>query len=149
MGTESVLEIGSGSGYMAGLLARMSHHVTTLEINPDLAEFAAQNLSRAVVANVDIRAEDGSCFSLIKGDFDVIVLSGSVASIPSALTDKLRLGGRLIAMVGEEPVLRTTLVTRTEPAGSDSHLQGLVTQHLWETMAPRLVGFPESQLFRF
>jgi protein-L-isoaspartate(D-aspartate) O-methyltransferase len=148
-GTETVLEIGTGSGYMAGLLARLSHHVTTLEINPALAQWAAQNLSRAVVANVDVRVEDGSRIGLIKGDFDVIVLSGSVASIPSALTDKLRVGGRLIAIVGDEPVMRTTLVTRTKPAGSNSQSPALETQHLWETMAPRLMGFPESDPFRF
>jgi len=140
-GTENVLEIGTGSGYMAALLGRMSHHVTTLEINPVLATQAAQNLARAVVANVDVRVADGSDIDAIQGEFDAIVLSGSVAEIPEALTKKLKVGGRLVAIVGEEPVMRMTLVTRTST--------GLQTTTPWDTLAPRLAGFPELETFTF
>jgi protein-L-isoaspartate(D-aspartate) O-methyltransferase len=140
-GTESVLEIGTGSGYMAALLGRLSHHVTTLEINPTLAAQATQNLAHAVVANVDVRVADGSNVGAIDGQFDVIVLSGSVAEIPQALTDKLKLGGRLAAIVGDEPVMRMTLVSRTS--------SGLQTTQPWDTLAPRLAGFPELETFTF
>ena len=140
-GRENVLEVGTGSGYMAALLGRMSHHVTTLEINPVLATQAAQNLARAVVANVDVRVADGSDIDAIQGEFDAIVLSGSVAEIPEALTAKLKAGGRLVAIVGEEPVMRMTLVTRTS--------QGLQTTTPWDTLAPRLSGFPELEAFTF
>jgi protein-L-isoaspartate(D-aspartate) O-methyltransferase len=140
-GTENVLEIGTGSGYMAALLGRLSHHVTTLEINPTLAAQAVQNLSHAVVANVDVRVADGSNIGAIEGQFDVIVLSGSVAEIPEALTDKLKLGGRLAAIVGDEPVMRMTLVSRAS--------SGLETTQPWDTLAPRLAGFPELETFTF
>jgi protein-L-isoaspartate(D-aspartate) O-methyltransferase len=140
-GTESVLEIGTGSGYMAALLARLSQHVTTLEINPDLAAQAAQNLARAVVANVDVRVADGSNANSIDGEFDVIVLSGSVSKIPEALTAKLKVGGRLAAIVGNEPVMRMTLVSRTS--------SGLESTQPWDTLAPRLAGFPEDDKFSF
>jgi protein-L-isoaspartate(D-aspartate) O-methyltransferase len=140
-GTENVLEIGTGSGYMAALLGRLSHHVTTLEINPVLAAQAVQNLAHAVVANVDVRLADGSNMDAIEGQFDVIVLSGSVAEIPEALTDKLKVGGRLVAIVGDEPVMRMTLVTRTG--------KGLQTTEPWDTVAPRLTGFPELETFTF
>jgi protein-L-isoaspartate(D-aspartate) O-methyltransferase len=140
-GTENVLEIGTGSGYMAALLGRLSHHVTTLEINPALAAQAVQNLAQAVVANVDVRVADGSNIDAIDGQFDVIVLSGSVAEIPEALTAKLKVGGRLVAIVGEEPVMRMTLVTRTG--------KGLQTTTPWDTLAPRLTGFPELETFTF
>jgi protein-L-isoaspartate(D-aspartate) O-methyltransferase len=140
-GTENVLEIGTGSGYTAALLGRLSHHVTTLEINPALAAQAAQNLARAVVANVDVRVADGSNIGAIEDQFDVIVLSGSVAEIPEALTDKLKLGGRLAAIVGDEPVMRMTLVSRTST--------GLETTQPWDTVAPRLTGFPELEAFTF
>ena len=143
-GTENVLEIGTGSGYMAALLARQSHHVTTLEINPELAAQATENLARAVVANVDVRVADGSNVSAIDGEFDVIVLSGSVANIPESLTTKLKVGGRLAAIVGDEPVMRMTLVTR---AGHSQ--QGLQTTQPWDTLAPRLVGFAENDKFKF
>jgi protein-L-isoaspartate(D-aspartate) O-methyltransferase len=138
---ESVLEIGTGSGYMAALLARLAHHVTTLEINPELATQAAQNLAHAVVANVDVKVADGSNIDNIQGDFDVIVLSGSVAAIPDALTRKLKVDGRLAAIVGNEPVMRFTLVTRTA--------EGLQTTTPWDTLAPRLLGFPEDNAFTF
>jgi protein-L-isoaspartate(D-aspartate) O-methyltransferase len=140
-GTENVLEIGTGSGYMAALLGRLSHHVTTLEINPALAAQAVQNLAQAVVANVDVRVADGSNIDAIDGQFDVIVLSGSVAEVPEALTAKLKVGGRLVAIVGEEPVMRMTLVTRTG--------KGLQTTTPWDTLAPRLTGFPELETFTF
>lgn len=140
-GTENVLEIGTGSGYMAALLGRLSHHVTTLEINPALAAQAVQNLARAVVANVDVRVADGSDIDAIDAQFDVIVLSGSVAEIPEALTNKLKIGGRLAAIVGEEPMMRMTLVSRTGA--------GLQTTQPWDTVAPRLNGFPELETFTF
>lgn len=140
-GTENILEIGTGSGYMAALLGRLSHHVTTLEINPNLAALATQNLAHAVIANVDVRVADGSNVGPIDGQFDVIVLSGSVAEIPEALTDKLKMGGRLAAIVGDEPVMRMTLVSRTPT--------GLQTTQPWDTVAPRLAGFPELETFTF
>ncbi len=143
-GTENVLEIGTGSGYMAALLGRLSHHVTTLEINPVLATEAAQNLARAVVANVDVRVADGSDIDAIQGQFDVIVLSGSVAEIPTQLIDKLKVDGRLVAIVGEEPVMRMTLITRTGHGP-----QGLQVTTPWDTLAPRLSGFPELEAFTF
>jgi protein-L-isoaspartate(D-aspartate) O-methyltransferase len=148
-GTESVLEIGTGSGYMAALLGRMAKHVVTLEINSELAHTAVQNLSRAVVANVDVHVQDASILSLVDGEFDVIVLSGSVAKIPTALTAKLKLGGRLVAIVGEEPVMRMTLVTRVSPANAELGTDGLVTTQPWDTLAPRLAGFPELEKFHF
>lgn len=147
-GTEHVLEIGTGSGYMAALLGRLSHHVTTLEINPVLATQAAQNLARAVVVNVNVRVADGSDVDSIDGQFDVIVLSGSVAQIPEALTDKLKVGGRLVAIVGDEPVMRMTLVTRIAHAAGHGQ-QGLQTTQPWDTLAPRLTGFPELETFTF
>jgi protein-L-isoaspartate(D-aspartate) O-methyltransferase len=94
---------------------------------------------------VDVRVADGSKASQIEthtsGQFDAIVLSGSVASIPEMLTAKLKVGGRLAAIVGNEPVMRMTLVTRTE--------DGFQTTQPWDAIAPRLVGFPEAAKFSF
>ncbi len=140
-GSESVLEIGTGSGYMAALLGRMTRHVLSLEINPALAAKAAQNLSQAIVANVDVKVADGAHLPAIADTFDVIVLSGSVAQIPPALIAKLKAGGRLAAIVGDAPVMRMTLVTSTE--------QGIHTTQPWDTLAPRLENFPELEAFSF
>jgi len=74
--------------------------------------------------------------------FDAIVLSGSVAEVPQALLDQLKVGGRLVAIVGQQPMMRATLVTRI--AGAQ-----FKRVELFDTVAPRLQGFAEPSAFRF
>jgi protein-L-isoaspartate(D-aspartate) O-methyltransferase len=139
---ERVLEIGAGSGYMAALLAHKAQHVTTLEINPELARFAAANLKRAGVMNATVVAADASQALPADGPFDVILLSGSVAEVPEALLAQLKPGGRLAAIVGFDPVMRAVLIKR----GAD---HGLTRAVLFDTVAPRLHGFKEPTRFHF
>ena len=138
---ERVLEIGAGSGFMAALLARSAKQVVTLEIEPELADMARGNLVRAGYGNVDVRVGDGASGAVPDGPFDVIVLSGSVAEVPQHLLERLRDGGRLAAFVGQEPVMRTTLVQRTG--------QAFATTQPWDTDTGRLRNFPEPSRFRF
>jgi protein-L-isoaspartate(D-aspartate) O-methyltransferase len=139
---EKVLEIGAGSGYMAALLAHRAQRVISLEINPELAAMARANLQKAGIHNAEVRQFDGSKGAPAEGPFDVIVLSGSVAEVPQALLANLKVGGRLIAIVGDEPVMRATLVTRT----GEAHFK---TSQPWDTVAPRLLNFPEPSSFQF
>ena len=139
---ERVLEIGAGSGFMAALLAHKAQHVTTFEINPELARFAANNLKRAGVMNVDVRAGDGALGLASDAPFDVIVLSGSVAEVPAALLAQLKAGGRLVAIVGQEPVMRAMLVRRSADQGFEHNV-------LFDTVAQRLSGFSEPTRFHF
>ena len=139
--TDRVLEIGAGSGYMAALLARRAASVVSLEIVPALAELARANLQRAGITNAQVRVADGAQDALPEGPFDVIVLSGSVAEVPKNLLSQLREGGRLAAIVGQEPVMRFTLVRRTG--------ERFATTQPWDTIAPRLVGFAEPSGFSF
>ena len=139
---EKVLEVGAGSGHMAALLAGRAQRVITLEIDPALARMARANLQRAGVTNVDVREADGAHGLAAEGPFDVIVLSGSVARIPDALVQQLKVGGRLLAIVGEDPIMRATLVTRTGETTTT------VAQR-WDTVAPRLLNFPEPSRFSF
>ena len=139
---EKVLEIGTGSGFMAALLGHRAQRVLSLEIDDELARTAHANLQRAGVLNVEVRTADGARTDLsAHGPFDVIVLSGSVAELPDALLALLKPGGRLMAIVGDEPVMRATLVRRTEA--------GLASSQPWDTIAPRLLNFPEPSRFRF
>jgi protein-L-isoaspartate(D-aspartate) O-methyltransferase len=115
--------------------------VVSLEILPALAEMAQDNLQRAGVTNAHVRVSDGSRDAVPEGPFDVIVLSGSVAEIPKHLLSMLRDGGRLAAIVGQEPVMRFTLVRRTGDRFD--------TTSPWDTIAPRLVGFAEPSGFSF
>ena len=139
---ERVLEIGTGSGFMAALLAHKAQHVTTLEIDPELARFAAANLKRAGVTNVTVTEADGANGWPSDAPFDVIVLSGSVPEIPQSLLAQLKVGGRLAAIVGHEPVMRAVLVTRTAD-------QGFTRTVLFDTVAQRLQGFAEPNRFQF
>ena len=143
---ERVLEIGAGSGYMAALLAHKARHVTSLEIDPDLASFAAANLKRAGVMNASVVTADGAAGlagDLVKeGPFDVIVFSGSVAEVPETLLSQLKVGGRLTAIVGAEPVMRAILITRSDDRGFERTV-------LFDTVAQRLRGFAEPTRFRF
>ena len=147
---EKVLEIGTGSGYMAALLGHRGSYVISLEIDADIAQMARGNLQKAGIYNAEVRTGDGSAnftqsisgSDPLKGSFDVIVLSGSVAEVPASLLALLRVGGRLSAITGDEPVMRATLVTRTGELGWR-------TAQAWDTVAPRLLGFPEPSKFSF
>jgi protein-L-isoaspartate(D-aspartate) O-methyltransferase len=139
---ETVLEIGAGSGFMAALLAYSAQRVVTLEIDPELAAMARANLRQAGVQNVEVRQADGAKVAPTQGTYDAILLSGSVAQIPHNLLDLLKVGGRLVAIVGDEPVMRATVVTRTSGTQFNT-VQG------WDTLAPRLQNFQECERFTF
>jgi protein-L-isoaspartate(D-aspartate) O-methyltransferase len=139
---EKVLQIGTGSGYLTALLAHRAQRVISLEIVPELAQTARENLQKAGIYNCEVRVADGSKDHSVDGPFDVIVLSGSVAHVPAALIAQLKPGGRLAAIVGEEPVMRATFITKA-PDGS------CVTTQPWDTVAPRLQGFAEDSKFSF
>ncbi len=139
---EKVLEIGTGSGYMTALLAQQAQRVISLEINPALADMARANLQKAGVHNAEVRVFDGAKGTPAEAPFDVIVLSGSVAEVPQNLLAQLKIGGRLVAIVGDEPVMRATVVTRH----SDT---SYTTVQPWDTVAPRLQNFPEPSHFKF
>jgi protein-L-isoaspartate(D-aspartate) O-methyltransferase len=140
--TDKALEIGTGSGYMAALLAACSEHVVSVEIDAELAEWARQNLRRAGVTNVSVEVADGSQGFRARAPYDVIVVSGGVPAIPEAILEQLRPDGRLVAIVGEAPVMRAELVTRTaEHAYS--------RQTLFETVTPYLENFAAANVFRF
>ncbi len=142
---EQVLEIGTGSGFMAALLAHRAMRVLTLECRPALARAARETLRAAGVANVkviDVTAAEGALGLPGEAPFDVILLSGSVAEVPRALLQQLKIGGRLAAVVGDEPVMRARLYRRVgEAAWSETDL--------FDTVAPRLEGFAEPTRFHF
>ncbi|KNZ32143.1 MAG: protein-L-isoaspartate O-methyltransferase [Methylibium sp. NZG] len=139
---ERVLEVGAGSGYMAALLGHQAQHVTTMEIVPELARLAADNLRRAAVMNVDVVHASGSRGLVADAPFDVILLSGSVAEVPAAVLAQLKVGGRLAAIVGQQPIMRAVLFTR-------SGEQSYSSVDLFDTVAPRLKGFDEPTRFSF
>ena len=142
---EKVLEIGTGSGFMAALMGHKVQQVFTLECQGALAAHARSCLARAGLSNVtvlEVSAAEGARGLPAEAPFDAIVLSGSVPAVPSALLAQLKVGGRLAAIVGQEPVMRAVLVRRS---GADAFAE----VDLFDTVAPRLHGFPEPSRFHF
>ncbi len=140
--TDRVLEIGTGTGYMAALLAAKAEYVYTVEIDPALAETARANLQRAGAANVAVEVGDGSRGWAAHALYDVIVVSASMPVLPDEFLSQLKVGGRLVAIVGEDPVMEAQLVTRT---GENAYS----TINLFETVVAPLVNAVQREAFVF
>ncbi|CAN7594417.1 protein-L-isoaspartate O-methyltransferase [Pseudoduganella sp. LjRoot289] len=110
---ENVLEIGTGSGYMAALLAHKGRHVTSVEIVPELKAFAEKNLAEAGITNVTVEQGNGAQGWANGAPFDVIVISGSLPLLPEAFLQQVKVGGRIFAIIGESPVMTAHVITRT------------------------------------
>jgi protein-L-isoaspartate(D-aspartate) O-methyltransferase len=139
---KKVLEIGAGSGYMAALLAHRAQRVVSVEIEPELARMARANLQKAGIHNAEVLELDGAAGVKGDGPFDVIVLSGSVVEVPQVLLAQVKIGGRLVGVVGDEPMMYATVVTRTGESTWSTVQQ-------WDTVVPRLLNFVEPSKFRF
>ena len=139
---EKVLEVGTGSGFMAALMAHKAQTVVTYEKRAELASLARENLRHAAIMNVEVRQGDGSNGDAGRGPWDAILLSGSVAEVPAALLQQLKVGGRLVAVVGTEPVMRALRVRRVSE-------REFVTEVLFDTVAGRLEGFASPSTFSF
>ena len=139
---EKVLEVGTGSGYMAALLAAHADRVWTVEISPELAEMARANLKRQGIENVVVETGNGAAGWPAHAPYDIIVVSAAVPAVPQELLAQLKVGGRLFAIVGEAPAMTAHLITRTgEAAFSDVGL--------FETSTAPLAEMPAKPRFAF
>jgi protein-L-isoaspartate(D-aspartate) O-methyltransferase len=139
---ERVLEIGTGSGHMAALLAHKADDVVSLEIEPRLKAFGESNLRRAGVHNVRVELADGTRLPVTNAPYDVIVVTGSLPIVTPALTSQLKVGGRLAAIVGEEPAMVARIITRATEDGYD-------VVNLFETYVKPLRNAPRPSSFKF
>lgn len=140
--TDSVLEIGTGSGYMTALLAGLGRHVYSVDIVPEFTHSAAARLAAAGIRNVTLDSGDAARGWDKHGPYDAIVLTGSVPVLPESFQQSLNPGGRLIAVVGEAPVMQTQLVTRGQGGAC-------CTVTLFETCIPPLRNALQPQRFVF
>jgi protein-L-isoaspartate(D-aspartate) O-methyltransferase len=138
--TDKVLEIGTGSGYFAALLAAHAQQVHSVEIVPELVSFAKENLSKAGVANVKVENRDGLHLGTDIGQYDIVVLSGAVSLVPPELTSHLKIGGRLLAFVGDALNMEAQLIVR-------SNETTFTVTSLFETVVPMLVNGPHPSRF--
>jgi protein-L-isoaspartate(D-aspartate) O-methyltransferase len=140
--TDKVLEIGTGSGYMAALLAAKAEFVYSVEIDPALVEMARRNLEKAGVANVSVDLGDAAQGWSLYAPYDVIVVSASMPVLPDSIMRDLKIGGRLVAFVGEAPAMQVQLVTRT---GEES----FSTINVLETLVAPLINATRPSAFVF
>ncbi len=138
---EHVLEVGTGSGYMAALLGAHADHVWSIEIDPQLADAARENLRRAGVTNVSVQTGNGLSGLAAHAPFDVIMVSGAVAEVPGVLLDQIKPGGRLFAITGAAPAMEAAVYTRTE--------KGVQRRAVFETVVAPLSEAEPAPAFAF
>lgn len=139
-GGEAVLEIGTGSGFMAACLGSLAREVTSIERHADLAEAAAGRLLAQGMGNVSVVAADA--FAWAPGrQFDAICVSGAVDTLPSRFLEWLRPGGRMFVVQGRVPAMEAVLV--------HGEVNGHRTESLFETDLGYLVGAEPPAEFKF
>ena len=137
---DTVLEIGTGTGYLTACLARMSASVTSIDIHEDFIAAASRNLETAEIENASVQCMDAMA-ELPDGKFDTIAVTGSVRRIDERFVNALKPGGRLFLVVGESPALNALLITRNGGGRQQSIL--------FETDIPPLENIAEEPVFFF
>ena len=112
-GDERVLDVGSGSGYHAAVLAELAHEVVTIERIPELAQIARLNLEAAGYDNVEVRVGDGTRGVRDRAPFAAIAVAAAAPELPEALYDQLEVGGRIVVPVGGRMNQRLQLIVRS------------------------------------
>jgi protein-L-isoaspartate(D-aspartate) O-methyltransferase len=139
---ETVLEIGTGSGYFTALLAKSAQHVESVDIVEDFVKTAAEKLKAFHIHNVSLQTNDAMKILDTETQYDVIVFTGSVPVLEPQFYRQLKIGGCLFAIVGEEPIMQAQLVNRI----TDKEFE---METLFETSLPPLIGVPEPDRFVF
>ena len=139
---DRVLEIGTGNGYLAALLATLAAHVTSIELFEDLSARAKRNLRHAGISNVALHAGDALDGWSTAEPYDVIVVTGSSPQRRPLIEQQLSLSGRMFIVIGVAPVMEALLVTRL---AKDSW----ATESLFETELAPLIGAETKPAFEF
>jgi protein-L-isoaspartate(D-aspartate) O-methyltransferase len=138
--SNSVLEIGTGSGYLTACLARLGNHVTSIEIYPDLSKAAAAVLREQRCYNITLQEGDAAGGIDTDIHYDVIAVTGSLPEDRRQFHRSLAIGGRLFVVLGVPPVMEAVLVTRIDT-------ENWSQESLFETVLPPLVNAPVTKRF--
>lgn len=139
---ETVLEIGTGSGYLTALLAHLAFRVISVDISQEMSDEAARKLAAHDISNVSLEIGDGASGWDSHAPYDVIVVTGSSPKLSENFELSLNVNGRLLAIVGDAPAMQVQLITRE----SDTEFKREV---LFETVVPALKNAPEPERFIF
>lgn len=139
--SDSVLEVGTGSGHLTALMAKMAAHVTSVEITPELSASASRSLLAYHIGNVTLQVGDAA-HHWGEAEYNAIALTGSVPLVPEAYKNQLKIGGRLFAIVGDAPAMQAQLITRVSADVFE-------TKILFETSVAPLKNAAQPERFVF
>ncbi len=140
--TDKILEVGTGTGYMTALLSKLGAHVFSVEIVPELHTMARINLQTHDITNITLEQGDAARGWPNHGPYDIIVLTASTPVLPETFQQNLAPGGRLFAIIGEEPVMEAMLITCISPGNYSSTC-------LFETCTTPLRNALQRESFHF
>jgi protein-L-isoaspartate(D-aspartate) O-methyltransferase len=128
--TDSVLEIGTGSGYLTTLLSKLTKEVYTIEIIPDIFHKANCSFAEQNIKNIYSENKNGlEGWNELK-TFDKIIITGSLNEIPKNLINKLKDNGKMFITIGSKPVMRAKIVTKSK--------NGLEQENIFDTYIPKM-----------
>lgn len=142
VGGESILEIGTGTGYMTALLAHSAQTVTSVDIHGDFLKGAAQRLRKTGINTVTLEQGDAADGWKPRSTWDAILLTGSVPEIPPAFEKALAKNGRLVAVVGQNPIMEAIIIFRDANGA-------LSRRSLFDTHVAPLINTPSKRAFEF
>jgi len=139
---ETVMELGTGSGYFTALLAQLAGRVVSVEFFAELSELASQRLDQQGIENVSLQVGDASKSWSLPDRIDAIVMTAAYVSVPEHYLHQLKVGGRLLAVTGKAPAMSVQLIQRV----SEWDWQ---TESLFETVIPAVINAEPKTEFKF
>jgi protein-L-isoaspartate(D-aspartate) O-methyltransferase len=141
--SDTVLEIGTGTGYFTALLAKIVQRVTTVDILPHFTQAAEQSCKILDLTNIDYISSNALQENTHLSDtYNIIIISGALVHIPLFLQEKVAIGGRLFAILGKSPAMHAVLLTRqTKDTWQKTFL--------FETDVPYLIHAAKPETFKF
>ena len=140
--TDKVLEVGTGSGYLTALLAKQTETLYSVDIIPEFVNTAQSRLEELEITTAHLEVADAASGWEHHGPYDVIVITGSLPSLPDSFRHSLKDGGRLFAFLGDAPAMSAALITRLNE--HEWHQESL-----YETVVERLINAAQENAFVF
>lgn len=139
---ETVMELGTGSGYFTALLAQLADQVISVEYFAELSGQAAQRLQQHGIQNVSLEVGDAAKNWVLADRIDAIVITAAYVTVPEHYLHQLKVGGRLVVVTGEAPAMSVQLIRRV----SERDWQ---TETLFETVIPAVINAEPKAEFKF